>query len=835
MISNITNSLIRIAGFAISVILIVQPWLIKVNDLNPFYFSEWMEIVAAFISISVGSLLLAFYRPLKGYNNLTWILLLTFIAIALSLYFTHYTVCFRISMIYIGLLASIGSLRLLRKNADNFSIAGMISLSGLFMSVYAICQATGHDFLIWESKNIVVGTLTNPNFLGLFLCLTSAITFGLFSELYKKSIKNSLVFLVFFIVQLGVIIMLNKTGNLLCLAFMALIWIWSKWFNISGKISRKSPLIAGFVIALILFLGQWYIYSKTSSYQWDKITILPAKAQPFVTRVILWQMGFDIFKEHPETGTGAGSISYIMPLKRPPTASTLGLAINNPDPHSFIITTLAETGFLGLWGVCSILAAVFGIYLRKYSRYETVETEDYSPEDKTKNISFPWKSTLTAIVILYLGFRAGFINQNYLPSIISFVILFFGICTSFLNNSYISNKNDYLYIGKSTLTAILAFAFYSLFNNSFSIFPLMGLLISIIGLHFSSCQPDVVYKPKITVISLSFLFLPVIYGFSSAQFQYSYKNEQYFLNNGTTAFNSEKWEQAEQSFLKAININPQCLQAYHGRALALNAMGKSEEAQEVLSQLDTMVPNIFNVKYEIAKILFENHKILEAHRYAVNNLKWIETPLAYELFGNILLEEGRHNEAEDVFKEGLTNIPNKTEEIYAADRIRLKLAALNSNRGNYSKCKKYLQAIKTDIKEQLDYLYMKGLVLSQEKKYEEALEIFEKALKLYPTVPKILNAVGYLLMITEKDLDRAEIVLEEAYKMLKENQQPVDLADLLMISNSLGKVYQKRNKLTQAGELLKYSYEETPKEWKSLKKSRLKDLNDFYSSFNKAE
>ncbi|MBQ2593946.1 MAG: O-antigen ligase family protein, partial [Candidatus Riflebacteria bacterium] len=452
MTSILTNSLIRIAGFAITVILIVQPWLIKINDLNPFYYSEWMAIFAGFISLSASSLLLAFFRPQKGYNNLTGILVLTFIAIAISLYFTHYTVTFRISMIYIGLLACVGSLRLLRKSVDNLSVAGMISLSGLFMSIYAICQKSGHDFLIWESKFNVVGTLTNPNFLGLFLCLTSAITFGLVAELYKKNLKDSLIFLVFFIVQLSVIFMLNKIGSLICLAFMALIWFWSKWFYISGRISRKSPLIAGFLIAITLFLGQWYIYSKTSSYQWDKITFLPAESHPFVTRIILWQMGFEIFKEHPETGIGAGSISYIMPLKRPPTASSLGLAINNTDPHSFVVTTLAETGFLGLWGVSSILAAIFGMYQRKNSRYELIES--LNEEDKHNRISFPWLQILIAIIIVYLSFQAGFISENYLPLTIALLILLFGICTSVLNNSYVCNKNDNLYIAKSTLIAI---------------------------------------------------------------------------------------------------------------------------------------------------------------------------------------------------------------------------------------------------------------------------------------------------------------------------------------------------------------------------------------------
>ena len=89
-------------------------------------------------------------------------------------------------------------------------------------------------------------------------------------------------------------------------------------------------------------------------------------------------------------------------------------------------------------------------------------------------------------------------------------------------------------------------------------------------------------------------------------------------------------------------------------------------------------------------------------------------------------------------------------------------------------------------------------------------------------------------MITNKDLDRAQIILEEAFNQLKNSSQR-DLSDLLMIANSLGKVYQKQNKLDKAGELLKFSYEETPNEWKALKEERLKDLNDFYNSFKPAE
>ena len=137
-------------------------------------------------------------------------------------------------MIALGLISCIGGLRLFRKSIDNFNIAGMIALSGFFMAFYGICQYFGYDFLLWQNKYNVVGTLANPNYYGIFLCMTASVTFGLVAELFRYNLKQSIVFFVFFIFQIAVILLLNKSGLNISLAFMALIWLWSKWFNFSG-------------------------------------------------------------------------------------------------------------------------------------------------------------------------------------------------------------------------------------------------------------------------------------------------------------------------------------------------------------------------------------------------------------------------------------------------------------------------------------------------------------------------------------------------------------------------------------------------------------------------
>ena len=840
MLPKFLNSTVRVAGFIISAILLVQPWLIATNTSDPFLYTGWAGFLSAFISLLCISLVFVAFKPQKGYITTNPGLLFLFIAISIALYFTPYRVCLRESLFGIGLIFSLWSLRLFRKNEDNFSIGGMIALSGFFMSVYAICQINGNDFLVWESKYQVVGTLTNPNFLGIFLCITSAITFGMFAELYSKSKKHSLTFLAFFITQITVILMLQKSGLLICLAFMTILWICSRWFKFSGKISKKTPIIAGLILAVIFLTSQWLIYRATSAYEWEKITKVSTNAQTVVSRLILWKMGFEIFLKHKFTGAGVGAVSDIMPLQRPPVASTLGLNIYNDNPHSFVVTSLAETGFLGLLGLSTLLVSIYGCYIRKNTFYEEVEITKETPiEDKKDSenleiINFPWINTAIAVLILYLGFQSRFVKSYYIPSAISAVIFYFGVSTSIKNRNYVSSKNDFRFLGRSTLTAILGFTFYSLFNNTFSIIPLSAFIVLIASLHYSCCQPDVRWKPRITGISFLFLLFPIFFGISAYYTELNYEKETNAFSEGATALSQGNWQEAEAKLKEAIQINPQCLKAYYGLALALDALKQPELAQDYLLKLDTMVPNIFNVKYEIARILFENNKILEAHRYAIKNLEWSETPLAYEMLGNILLREGRYNDAEHIFKESLVSIPKNTKERLATDRIRLSLAALASERGDFKNCKKYLNAIKTEVAENLDAIYLKGMLLTREKKYDEALLLFNKAIELYPHVPRILNAVGYLLLVTNKDLERAQILLEEAYSLVRTSEKVV-LADLLMVANSLGKLYHKQNKLKQAGELLKLSYEGTPEEWKALKKERLNDLNAFFDSFESAK
>jgi tetratricopeptide (TPR) repeat protein len=227
-------------------------------------------------------------------------------------------------------------------------------------------------------------------------------------------------------------------------------------------------------------------------------------------------------------------------------------------------------------------------------------------------------------------------------------------------------------------------------------------------------------------------------------------------------------------------------------------------------------------------VLFERKHILEAHRYALKSLNWNPTPRSYELLGKILISEGKMAEAKKIFEEGLIFVPEQNkEERIAADRIRLNLAALAANQTDFAECRKYLAEIKSSISQTSDALYLKGMLLSQDNKPDEALKLFEKALHESPENPRIMNAVGYLLTRNEKDLERAEMLLETAHQLLKSSETPM-LSDMLMIAHSLGTLYWKQGKLEEAGKLLEIAWEKCPDTWETVKVGRYQDLIRFY-------
>ncbi len=851
MLPGSIDNLLRLAGIVISVILAIQPWFIATRSEDPFLFSSWAIFAAGTIAVCILSVLFLFFRPRRGQIVFLGSFLVFFAAVTISSLNSGFNNSLRGSILLITALLLAAFLRLSLRKQDSLAIAGLVAFSGGAMAIYSLLQLSGYDLLAWNSDYQMVGTFSNPNYLGAFLVVSSVITFGLI-DTQPFGRRDRVAFSILLAVQILALLAGARSGVLLTLAAAIILYFTRFWEVRPGKMLRRSPLVAGLLLAVVATIAHGLVFMATTDYPWQSLSKMPQKYMPAISRLVLWQMGFGIFLDHPVAGLGPGSIAYLMPTYRPPQGSTIGIKPFNDDPHSVIVSLLAELGFFSLWGACGIIAAMFGCYTWRISkdhgtgRHKQVEVpagadaeqpvpavpdqiaadgmpvED-SGESRAAAAVFPWSSTFTGLVIVFLGYKAGFISAPWFFYLIPALMAFFGIYSVYLSVPGHFAEADGL--NKATMVAMLAFIFYGLFNNSLSIVPLSAFMVLIFGLHFSCCQRDLVWKRQFRLTSVIFAAFPVAYVFCAYNFQTAHHLEQINLWQGQLQLNSNPAE-AQQAFETAIRSNSQSLKAYYGLAISLEKQNRTDETQEVLKRLDSIVPNAFNTHYELARIMLARKQVLEAHRHALKSLDWDKAPRSYELLGTILMVEGLTSEAEKVFSEGLTVFPGNTIEREASDRIRLNLAAMASERGDFGRTGILISQITTDVKKDVNCMYISGMLLAREKKNQEALAVFEKALAAYPDHPRLMNAIGFILCELNQDMERAEMLLKNSYDMVK-TRNPVDLADLLMVTHSLGKLYWKQNRMKEAEELLKIAWEQSPEDWQMLREERRLDYEDF--------
>ena len=93
-----------------------------------------------------------------------------------------------------------------------------------------------------------------------------------------------------------------------------------------------------------------------------------------------------------------------------------------------------------------------------------------------------------------------------------------------------------------------------------------------------------------------------------------------------------------------------------------------------------------------------------------------------------------------------------------------------------------------------------GMVYSQMKEKEKALNAYEKSLSINPTFPMTLNNIGYLHM-TMSHYDKAEMFLKKASSLF---------GSFHLVSTNLGELYLKQKRYSEAMTYLKKSLKDMP-------------------------
>lgn len=217
-------------------------------------------------------------------------------------------------------------------------------------------------------------------------------------------------------------------------------------------------------------------------------------------------------------------------------------------------------------------------------------------------------------------------------------------------------------------------------------------------------------------------------------------------------YDKKDYGQAILYFEDAIELNPKEASAYFGYAQANDKMGCFETALENYRKAVSLSPG--NLEYNTALSMFlTNHKMEEVKKAAENGVTNVVTPevkpekveltstemtLAYENLlknGDEAYKKQQYNEALDYYTKAVVYAPQ--------DKITmLKIANIYKLTGNNTKALSFYDKLLSMDKNNPDAYFNKGLVLANQKNYDDAIKCFERVIQLTPDYPYAYYSLG---------------------------------------------------------------------------------------------
>ena len=215
-------------------------------------------------------------------------------------------------------------------------------------------------------------------------------------------------------------------------------------------------------------------------------------------------------------------------------------------------------------------------------------------------------------------------------------------------------------------------------------------------------------------------------------------------------YDKKDYGQAILYFEDAIELNPKEASAYFGYASANDKMGCSDIALENYRKAVSLAPA--NLEYNTALSMFmTNHKMAEAKNNAENKitvpeakkpeqikLTTTEQTIAYENLvknGDEAYKKQQYNDALDYYAKAVIYAPQDKNTM-------LKIANIYKLTGNNTKALSFYDRLLSIDKDSSDAYFNKGLVLANQKNYDDAIKCFERVIQLSPDYPYAYYSLG---------------------------------------------------------------------------------------------
>lgn len=465
------------------------------------------------------------------------------------------------------------------------------SYSGLIVSIYALCQVLGLDFVSWSEPAKITGRafsfLGQPNYLACWLVLIIPLS----AYLVVTSLKNSQKFFWCLVFALQFLALLTTGSRAVFFVFLFVSTVWLFWFLFKEKKIAFKKI--GIILITVLFLGSLFVSFLffTNQHRFSEMTNLSQGS--LAIRFNLWQTGWKSFLQKPFLGYGLENQKevYVSHYKvdfalysRPNTYSDRA--------HNLIIDTLLTSGILGLLVFVYFLYGVFsnlikGLKKQKYSHVSIFLL--WSLTAYLLSLLFNFSVTVTNIYFWFIVAMSFVVSDQTLIDVknkknnfdLIRLVIVLGLFLVFIYGAFRELKKieaDYYY--EQTLTAItegdyfVALVFKDYLDRTSPSVTFLNYYNQNISLRFLESLPQI--NNKITVMAIK------QYLFKSDKQLAADNFENQFVKAFIWSFTDRRYE-SEKLFWKLSLISPELPKIY-------------------LAWGDSLM---FNQDYKNAKIKFE--------------------------------------------------------------------------------------------------------------------------------------------------------------------------------------------------------------------------------------
>jgi tetratricopeptide (TPR) repeat protein len=237
------------------------------------------------------------------------------------------------------------------------------------------------------------------------------------------------------------------------------------------------------------------------------------------------------------------------------------------------------------------------------------------------------------------------------------------------------------------------------------------------------------------------------------------KNAQAHNNLGIARFDSSNFDEAIEAYRKAIELDPDYAEAHNNLGNALRRKGQFDEAMDSYQNalaIRERYPETYNNMGTLLRELNKNEQAEHALRKAIQ-----QNPAYVEAHNNLAALYHSDKRDVDALRE-LTEVLK----LAPADRRGLILTArIQAKRGNHSAAEQACRLVIKDDPENAEALTVLGQILHETDRFDEALEVLEKANDLAPRNPETLNFYG----VTLKSVGRLDQAREQILKGIELN------------------------------------------------------------------